>query len=161
MRIRNKMDNSTWNGELKLQRSADGHSQFVLLLHRDGGPAAKFGSMAAGIACELVDYTPEEMLALNLAGFRLAAVSPKHPRLGGITQLLRKARMKPRRRLPRKAIGRAHSGTLAHSKSSAGHTVGRTHPGYRGVHETPRSRHELPKQPRARADRVALHAVGN
>jgi len=94
MRIRNKVDGSTFVAELDIGRMADQHSCHVLVLHDDIGGAAALGPLAASVGCEIVESTPAEWAALMLAGFQLPHERRKRSPLQQLTCLVRA--MKPR-----------------------------------------------------------------
>ncbi|HLW68881.1 MAG TPA: hypothetical protein VKS79_26455 [Gemmataceae bacterium] len=155
MRVRNKIDDTTHQAELELQRFGDGHSQYVLFLHDSGGQPTALGSMVAAIACELIDYTRQELMALRLAGFRLPIASQKKPMLTRLTGLLRTAKQKPGRRRARTVKVGIRPGSFVERKTTGKELAhNRTHPGCRE-----KNHHRARSATRARSSggRIALH----
>jgi hypothetical protein len=160
MLVRNKIEELTCLADLRLQRGAGGHSQFVLLLHRPNG-AATLGIIAAAIACELIEYTPQELVALRLAGFRLPVAGAKQPNLPRLTGLLTHSNKRKAR--SRGASARANARSHAPQTVTSGQSAqSRTHPRYRDKHPGGFApAHHLQKKTRTRAERPALHRVGH
>ena len=118
MRIRNKLTGNTFIAELDLRRLGSRRADFVLLLHGDQGKDTAMGRVAASLGCERVEWTPEELAALVLAGFRLPRGAGRNPTLSQVNSLLRVAS----RRLPTLPKGQS---SFAAAKRQSHH--GRAH----------------------------------
>jgi hypothetical protein len=133
MRLRNKLDGTTQSAELEVHRFGDGRSQFLLFLHHADGSVATLGNVAAAIAVELMDCTPQELVALRLAGFHLARAGTGQPGLQRLARLLTAAKRKPLSRLANSARGAARSESFRKQESVGGRTDrSRSHAAHHG-----------------------------
>jgi hypothetical protein len=123
MRIRNKLDNTTQLAELELQKSGSGQARFLLFLHHDDGSVTTMGNVAAAIACELAECTPQEKVALLLAGFQLPTAGKSEPSQKRLLQLLRATKRKSRRHSAPGKPEPARSKSYAEQKHLGGYSV--------------------------------------
>jgi hypothetical protein len=89
MYVRSRLDGMPVKAELSLRPAGLGRQRFVLLIHDRRGRRIALDRLSASIGYELIEFSPEDLAALTLAGFRMPRAGQKNARPSRLLGLIR------------------------------------------------------------------------